>query len=250
MFWRNTLIWHSKEFRDVWFHNIICRSKKGKLNICLHTSCLHVFKVFPQNFAVSPLLYFWDLFTVVGLQTNSETCSNSACFAFGDLFVFQRFGVCVCLMNTQMQKKNKKRNSFSPTGHMNMALSKAVLPCILKATGRWNRCNMDFCSVSIHSAVSWANNLKCINHPMNISSFSAHEKSTSKTYLQQKVLVLKNGTSFKVIPCVFYSCVTSTFLRSGNEQVTPLPWHCSVFTHIFSITKFITTYPLKGNIHW
>lgn len=95
------------------------------------------------------------------------------------------------MFNEYIDAGKEQKNSFSPIGHMNMALSKAVLPCILKATGRWNRCNMDFCSVSIPSAVSWTNNLKCINHPMNVSSLPAHEKSTSKTHMQQRVLTLK-----------------------------------------------------------
>lgn len=60
----------------------------------------------------------------------------------------------VCVFNEYTDAEKEQKNRFFPIGHMNMALSKAVLPCILKATGRGNRCNMDFCSVSIHSAVS------------------------------------------------------------------------------------------------
>lgn len=75
---------------------------------------------------------------------------------------------------------------------MNIALSKAVLPCILKAERRWNRCNMDFCSVSIHSVVSWANNLRYINHPMNVSFFSCSWKIQRQNLLATKGFDIKN----------------------------------------------------------
>lgn len=144
-----------------------------------------------QNFAVSPNYHFLRLVHCRRFANKFRNMFQLSLLCFwGSRHILVLVCVCVCSMNTQMQKKNKK-NSFSPTGHMNMALSKAVLPCILKATGRWSRCSMDFCNISLHSAVSWANNLKCINHPMNVSSFPAHEKSTSKSHLQQRVLALK-----------------------------------------------------------
>lgn len=167
--------------------------------------------------------------------------------------------LCVSLMNTQMQKKYKK-NSYSPVGHMNIALSKAVSPCSLKAKRRWNRCNMDFCSVSIHSVLSWANNLKCINHPMNVSFFSCSWKIQKQNLLATKSLGIKNILNWDS----FQTCshVLSIFLcdffhiskdqhwymnRSPHSTSRPLS---SPYVYVFSTTKFLSSCQLRGDIHW
>lgn len=129
---------------------------------------------------------------------------------------------------------------------MNIALSKAVLPCILKAERRWNRCNMDFCSVSIHSVVSWANNLRYINHPMNVSFFSCSWKIQRQNLLATKGFDIKNilnWDSFQnyAMCFVFSRVIFSTFLRNSTGMWTghntPLPDHCPLPTCMFFYTQ-------------
>lgn len=220
-----------------------------------------MFKELPQNFAVSPSsIILWELFTVAGLQTNSEVCSNSSSFAFGVLLIFQCFCVFVCVFNEYTDAEKIQKNSYSPVGHMNIALSKAVSPCSLKAKRRWNRCNMDFCSVSIHSVLSWANNLKCINHPMNVSFFSCSWKIQKQNLLATKSLGIKNILNWDS----FQTCshVLSIFLcdffhiskdqhwymnRSPHSTSRPLS---SPYVYVFSTTKFLSSCQLRGDIHW
>lgn len=150
-------------------------------------------KNFPKTLQSHPAVLFFESCSLSQVCKQIQKCVPTQLPLLLGFSSYFSASVCLCvsLMNTQMQKKYKKY-SYSPIGHMNIALRKAVLPCSLKAKRRWNRCNMDFCSVSIHSVVSWTYNLKCINHPMNISFFSCSWKIQKQNLLAVKSFDIKN----------------------------------------------------------